>query len=280
MKPANQLIVLLFCAFTFFTSCKKTNDATASEEIEATFELSGDQAIADNLNEDDNSVLLGITAEKDLQGSSFSAPAQSSFIAGCGTVTVTPQNGFPKTVIVDYGTGCTSDGIFRSGKIKIVLSDSLRKSGSTAVMTFDNYFVNSFKREGTITWTNTSVSNVKSWQRKVENGKITSPDGKYWIHNGIKTFIQTEGLNTPHNPLDDVFLITGSSSVTNAAGKTRNATITEALQKKFVCANIDKGKIRIDGPNHFAVIDFGDGTCDRIATISIDGKPARIITLR
>ncbi|MEP6712414.1 MAG: hypothetical protein ABJA37_08365 [Ferruginibacter sp.] len=280
MKPTNQLIAVILCAFTLFTSCKKTNDTSASDEVEATFELSGDQAIADNLNEDDNSVLLGTTAEKDLQGSSFSTPAQTGFISGCATITVTPQNGFPKTIVVDYGTGCTSNGIFRSGKINIVLSDSLRKSGSTAVMTFDNYFVNSFKREGTITWTNTSVSSVKSWQRKVENGKITSPDGKYWIHNGLKNFIQTAGLNTPHDPLDDVFLITGTSTVTNANGKTRNSTITEALQKKFSCDNIDKGTIRIDAPNHYAVIDFGDGTCDRIATISINGRPARTIILR
>ena len=80
--------------------------------------------------------------------------------------------------------------------------------------------------------------------------------------------------------MDDVFSITGSHTVTNAAGKTRTATVLEALQKKTICDNIDKGKVRIDGPNHYAVIDFGDGTCDRIATISINGKPQRTILLR
>jgi hypothetical protein len=54
----------------------------------------------------------------------------------------------------------------------------------------------------------------------------------------------------------------------------------EALQKKTACANIDKGKLRVDGPNHYAIIDFGDGTCDNLATISIDGRPARTIILR
>ncbi len=40
------------------------------------------------------------------------------------------------------------------------------------------------------------------------------------------------------------------------------------------------GKIKIDGPNHSAIIDFGDGSCDKIATISIDGNSARTILLR
>ena len=44
------------------------------------------------------------------------------------------------------------------------------------------------------------------------------------------------------------------------------------LEKKVICENIDKGSIKITGPNHFALIDFGDGICDRDATISIDGS--------
>jgi hypothetical protein len=52
------------------------------------------------------------------------------------------------------------------------------------------------------------------------------------------------------------------------------------LQKKTICDNIDKGTYQIQGPNHVAVIDFGDGTCDNQASISIDGRPARQFTLR
>ena len=48
----------------------------------------------------------------------------------------------------------------------------------------------------------------------------------------------------------------------------------------MICDNIDRGKIKIQGPNHFAVLDFGDGTCDRIATITIDGNTPRTILLR
>jgi hypothetical protein len=52
------------------------------------------------------------------------------------------------------------------------------------------------------------------------------------------------------------------------------------LQKKTVCENIGSGKLKIEGNNHNAIINFGDGTCDKVATISIDGNTPITIQLR
>lgn len=282
MKPKNLLVAFaIISLFIGLYSCKKNKDQEASAEYETTYQLSNDQATAENLTEDANSILQEVAAEQNLMGDNFAGTTiTSNNFLDCAEVTVTPVSGFPKTIVIDFGIGCTSpNGITRKGKMTIVLSDSVRKHGSTAVMTFDHYFVNNYQKEGTITWTNTSTPGTKSWQRKVENGKITAPDGRYWLHSGIKDVVQTAGINTPYNLLDDVFSITGNHTVTNAAGKTRECTILEALQKKVVCANIDKGKQKIQGPDHYAIIDFGDGTCDRTATISIDGNPPRTILL-
>lgn len=250
------------------------------EEIETTFELSGDQAVADNLSEDANDMLLQVAVENNIAGNGFApgGPVTNDFIP-CATVTITPAVGFPKTIVIDFGTACTFNGNTRSGKINVTLSDSLRKSGSIAVMTFTNYYVNGYKKEGTITWTNTSTAATRSWTRLTENGKITAPDSRYWLHSGVRYVVQTAGVGTA-TILDDVFSITGNHTVTNPAGKTRDCTVLEALQKKTACSNIDKGKLKVQGPNHYAVINFGDGTCDNLATISIDGRPERTITLR
>ena len=259
-------------------SCKK-NDSSAIAEIESTFELSGDQAVADNLTQDANDVLNEAAMDKNLLGGH--GPTGTNGTLSCATVTVNPLIGFPKTIVIDFGTGCTStNGILRSGKINILLSDSIRSSGSTAVMTFTNYYVGGYKKEGTITWTNTSTPGTLSWQRKVENGKITAPNGNYWLHSGIRNVVQTAGVNTPNNLLDDVFSITGNHTVTNSAGVTRTITTLTPLQKKVICDNIDKGTLKVQGPNHYAVVDFGDGTCDNIATLSIDGRTPRTIILR
>jgi hypothetical protein len=283
MNTKKFLTLSTAAAVLLLSSCKK-NNSDRIDEYEATFELSGDQAIADNLTEDANDVFNEAAMDKNLMGArpvSPNTPNGTTGILSCATVTVTPATGFPKTMIIDFGTGCTSpNGITRKGKITVQLSDSVRKYNSTAVMTFQDYYVNGFKKEGTITWTNTSLPGTKSWQRKVENGKITSPAGNYWLHNGIKNVTQTAGVATPNILLDDVFSVTGNHTVTNAAGKTRTGNILEALQKKTICENIDKGKVKIEGPSHYAIINFGDGTCDKLATISIDGRPERTILLR
>jgi len=279
MKLKNYL--LAFAAMSVVTclySCKKDSSST-SDEVETTYELSGDQAISENLNSDAEYVLNEAAVENDFSGGRTTNITETMNVLNCPNVTV--SQGFPKTILIDFGAGCTSNnGVTRSGKLHITLSDSLRKSGSVAVMTFDNYHVSGFKKEGTITWTNTSQGGIKSWERVCVDGKVTAPGGKQWSHSGTQNVVQTAGSSTPFNLLDDVFSITGSHTVTNPAGKTRTCEITEALEKKVVCDNIDMGKLKIQGPNHYAVIDFGDGTCDRIATITVDGKTPRTILLR
>ncbi len=283
MKPAKLLFLLAFGIVTLYSCKKESSPGTDPENvIEQTFELTADQATADMMTEDDNDLLSEAAEESQLLGNFVPETLVSNNLLACATITVTPQNGFPKTIVIDFGpTNCVdSNGVSRRGKINIAISDTLRRPGSTAVMTFDNYYINDFKREGRHTWTNTSQPGIRSWQRKVENGRITAPGGRYWLHTSLRDVVQTHGVATPRNLRDDIFSTTGNSSVTNPANITRSAVILEALQKKYECPFIDKGRVKFQGPNHFSILDYGDGRCDRIATISIDGRTPRIITLR
>lgn len=281
-----KLKQILFAATAFaifgITSCKKSK--VDNTELENTFELAGNGAMADNLSQDAQEVLNEAAVDKGIAGNGFVAgAAETTGILSCAVVTVTPLVGFPKNITIDFGTaGCSSpNGILRRGKILVTLSDSLRRSGSVATMTFDNYIVGIHKKEGTITWTNTSTATQRSWRRVCANGKITNTTtSNYWLHSGTQDIVQTTGANTPNILLDDVFSITGNRTVTKANGVTRVGTVLTPLQKKTICDNIDKGTYQIQGPNHVAVIDFGDGTCDNQATVSIDGNPPRNITLR
>lgn len=281
----NTLSATFAIALLLFTvtSCKKesTSSSSTSPEQETTFELSTDQAIADNLTEDANEIFMEAAAKKNLLGSTFSNQATATTnILTLATITVSGTT-FPKNIVIDFGNGCTSpNGIVHKGKINVTLSDSVRKAGSTAVITFNNYYINNFKKEGTVTWTNTSTATTKGWQRKVTNGKISAPDGRYWLHSGVRDVVQIAGTLTPTTLLDDVFLITGNYTVTNAAGKTRNCYITEALQKQTTCDNIGTGKLKVEGGSHYATINFGEGACDKLATVSIDGSDPRTIQLR
>jgi hypothetical protein len=279
MKLKKIFALLSLPSLFFLVSCQK-QASEPDPELETTFKLSGDQAISESIDDDANVVFFEASVNAGLYRTNGTVETTNTL--SCATVTVTPQNTFPKTIVIDFGAGgCTSaDGIVRKGKINITLSDYVHNPGCTAVMTFDNYYAAGFKVEGTITWTNTSTPNAVSWTRQITNGKVIEPlGGYYWLHEGTKNVIQTAGANTPLNLLDDVYSVTGNHTVTNPAGKTRTVTILEALEKKTTCHNVTKGKMKIQGPNHFAILDFGDGTCDNIATITIDGNPPRTILL-
>jgi hypothetical protein len=270
MKLRKAFAILSLPSLFFLTACQK-EDNEPDPEFETTFKLTENQAVSESISDDATVVFFEASINSGFYRTNDIAKTTGTL--SCATVTVTPQNSFPKTIVIDFGNGCTSqDGIARKGKINLTLSDYVHNPGAVAVMTFDNYYAAGYKVEGTITWTNTSTPNGISWTRQISNGKVTEPiSGYYWTHSGTKTVTQTAGASTPMNLLDDVFSITGDHTVTNPAGKTRTVTILEALEKKTTCHNVTKGKMKIQGQTHYAILDYGDGTCDNVAIVTIDG---------
>lgn len=279
MKNKLTILAVVLSSSTLFLSCKKSDTVVNPTDTTEIIDASREFAVSENLTEDDNQIYLETINREDISGMRPEANGPGNL--SCATVTVTPASGFPKTVVINFGNGCTSpNGVTRSGIIRIVISDSLRLAGSTSTLTFDNYYVNSLKREGTITWTNQNTDSGRGWQRKVENGKITDTTGHYWTFESLKNISQVAGFSTPRVILDDAYSITGSASVTNDRQITRTSTITQALHKAVACENVDAGEIKIQHPLHYSVINFGNGECDRIATISIDGGEPHTILLR
>lgn len=271
MKLKKIFALLALPSLFFLTGCQKEEDEP-DPEFETTFILTENQAVSESISDDATVVFFEASINSGFYR--VNGTAQTTGTLSCATVTVNPQNStFPKTIVIDFGNGCVSqDGISRKGKINITLSDYVHNPGAVAVMTFDNYYTAGYKVEGTITWTNTSTPNGVSWTREITGGKLTEPlGGYYWTHEGTKNVTQTAGANTPLNLLDDVYSVTGNHTVTNPAGKTRTVTILEDLEKKTTCHNVTKGKMKIQAQTHFAILDYGDGTCDNVATITIDG---------
>jgi hypothetical protein len=168
----------------------------------------------------------------------------------------------------------------RKGIITIVVSDTFRKAGSTAVMSFNNYYVNGYKKEGTITWLNTSTPGTRSWTRTYVNGVITAADGRVWNHNSVRNISMVAGLSTPRDWSDDAYSITGTAQTVNPNGVSRQSTIQTPLHKAVSCDYIDQGSILYQGNNHTLLLDFGNGTCDDQATVTINNGTIRTITLR
>lgn len=192
-------------------------------------------------------------------------------VQGCTSVTVTPvePNTFPKTMTIDFGAGCTNGNITRKGKIIVVLSGKLRTNGTTATVSFENYYVNEHKVEGTMTITNNTANNVLKFTRQISNGKLTYPGGAiFYTYNGTHTVTLSAGSGTP-TYADDSWSVTGSGTTTSSANETLTVSIKTPLVKNVACGSVVSGIEEFTYNSVSGSINFGDGTCDRKAVLTI-----------
>jgi hypothetical protein len=199
----------------------------------------------------------------------------TSNTAPCFTITVVPNipHVFPKTVTIDFGNGCLGrDGKYRKGKIVSIYTNPMSVPGAKVSTTFVGYQVDSFAIEGTHITENTSTSNMQGWKVVVIDGKVTNVNTNRWIKwNSTKNVLQIAGNGTPHFPMDDIYKITGNARSVNSGGHTWAALVTDPLIKKFSCRWIVQGTVKIVRDGREAILDYGDGRCDNLAVIIING---------
>ncbi len=202
-------------------------------------------------------------------------------ILGCATVIV-DNNSSPKKITVDFGTGgCLGkDGRTRKGVLEITYNGAYRDSGTVITFTPKNYFVDGYKIEGLRT-----VKNLGSLQFNVvvSNGLITRPDGKTFTYNCNKTRTWINGSSTPKTFSDDKYGIKGTANGTNVENKTYTAIIQEQLILDLTCGaaqrrHFTKGILDFSPEGKATrTINYGDGTCDNKATVTIEGFTFEIL---
>jgi hypothetical protein len=284
------LAATLVAGLLFFAACKKDN-ANSNEDATELSLAAQDDAEADAVFDDVFTNVMGTDDDAGIgtgigvfgfSGSTSSNPTgremSTDSITPCFTVTrvpVTPSV-FPKTITLDFGTGCMGlDGHTRRGKIITVYTGRMIVPGSQATTTFVNYYIDSLHVEGSHVVKNNSTGSVRVFTRTVTNGKITKPSGNYIQWNATHTIAQTAGLGTPLYPLDDEFDITGNANgenYHNGHSISWSHNITNPLHKKFTCRWFGSGTIVFTVNSHTATLDYGGGNCDNQATLLIGGQ--------
>lgn len=290
------LLAFGFIGAMAFTSCQKENSLTnASEndpvEVAATQEATIQEAEAEAQFDDVFNITASMNTDQVGEDLGLVANVSGLFELGstsntstnrCFTITVVPNipHVFPKTVTIDFGNGCLGrDGKYRKGKIVSIYTNPMALPGAKVSTTFVGYHVDSFRVEGTHITENTSTTNMQGWKIKVIDGKITNTNNNRWrAWSSVKNVLQIAGNGTPHFPLDDIYKITGASNGSNSGGHTWSSNIIEPLIKKFTCRWIVQGTVRLLRDGRPALLDYGDGRCDNLAIIYINGIP-HVITL-
>lgn len=299
-----RFITVAFAITLLITGCKKEqSDVLSPQEEEAAAAFSTEAEIETEIAFNDVfDNVMGVNSElgtggvgifgrtRPTTGGGSGDNARMDSLPPCVTVSITPlQPGvFPKTVTIDFGSGCFSHGHLRSGKIQIVYTGRLLVPGNSATTTFINYKIDSISIQGTHkitnTTNNTTGANQKQFKIEVIDAKLTWVNGNFVEWNGVRTKTQVEG-NGSAIPADDIFSIRG-----NAHGKVKRSNlivlwdseITEPLMKKFICPWISKGKIKTarrglpQNTPWVAILDYGAGSCDNQATLTINGNTRQI----
>jgi hypothetical protein len=259
-------------------SCQK--DTSAIEQ--AGINIADDDAVTDAVFEDiysttDNAEIILDQMEKGGASKSMEVLADS-----CPTITITPSEAgiWPKTVTIDFGEGCA--GLYdnsRSGKIIMVVTGPRLETGTTRTVTFENYYFNGIRVEGTKMIENTGYNENQNlvFSVTLTGGKLTLPDGKFIERSFVHQREWIAGLLT-RNIWDDECLVTGTAGGTSLEGVGYTNTITTALHWKRVCFFIVSGVVKIEREGKQDVeINYGSGDCDAKAVVTRGGESREIL---
>ncbi|WP_396188818.1 hypothetical protein [Flavobacterium sp.] len=273
----NLKLYFPFLVSVLLLSCNKEDNTTTKTETDK--DLVTANAVADFSSEMDFNYGLDLSQNY----SSYSnRTSETHALASCATVSVnnTTPGQFPKIFTVSFGSGCTLNGITRSGTLTITLSNYLLSTGSVMTIARDNYYINGTKIEGTVTYTNqTTNPSIPQWTRSISNGQITFANGAVFTHSGTRTVRQIEGVSTLILA-DNVYeILAGTHTVNRPNGSSLTATVLTPLIKKFNCNYISQGTLNLQGTYLNGTLDYGNNTCDNQATYTHANGQVFAITL-
>ena len=260
-------IVALIIGFAL-SACDKdeTEKVTVAESISTTAD---DEIAADYYAE--------ATADTDeAETASVGKKGTGLNFQSCATLSIT----FTATgmnLVIDFGTeGCTGPrGHVRKGKIIVSTTGQIRTNGFKKTITFENFYIDDALIEGTRTVTTSLINNVLTQTIVVEDGSITLLGGNIITYQENKTRTLVEGYGTV-SIADDVWEVSGSTTGVNYKQVPYTVQITKPIRHTTTCRFPVSGTKTLTVGDKVVSIDFGSGTCDKIATLTINGQTKEI----
>ena len=281
-KKWNLILVMFLTGLFVLSSCEKDKTEKISE---ADLKLAEEDALTETLFGDlmesvDNALFL-------VEGQLSTGGLKSMLVSNdCPTITVDKPDttNWPKVITIDWGEGCEGFyGHTRSGMVKVTLTGWMHKPESMKMVELFDYYINGIKVEGTRTTSNDGRNNNDNltFTSVLEGGKIIVPlDDGSTIEltrefTRYKEWVEGEGTR---NHFDNVFYVLGSASGINFRQEAYTRTITYRLEWAASCKFIKSGTVVIVVGDKLPItLDYGDGTCDNKATITINGETREIL---
>jgi len=274
MKNILSKITIVFCATItmIFMSCQVDNQETETPTLST--ENTTKAALADNIAEG----TLNIMENGYEENAGEPNPLRTaSFFPSCTTITIT-TNGNGGTIVLDFGDSCElNNGAIVSGKINLEFG-AIVGGTRTINYSFENYIYNGNGVSGggeIFREIANSAGNPQSTVNELiyvsfPNTDITA------TREGLRIVEWTEGVGSG-TWTDNVYEVTGNWDTTFTNGFNRSGVVTQVLVRKMSCMYLVSGKLLVEQGDLSGEIDWGNGTCDNLATFTYDGTVYPII---
>jgi hypothetical protein len=275
MKTKN-LFIASFMAIASLASCT-SNDTPANSTTATSDQVVIDSKIDASIDDVSNIVEDQFSIKQNM--TSKSTETMKSILPACAKVTWTLVDG-NFTGTIDFGTeGCPlENGNVLKGKITITFSSNFTTAEQTITYSFDGFYHNGKKLQGTKTITRSLKSTdllaaVHPVFTCIVDMTVTFEDDTVYTRTGNRVREMVEGYDTKGNWEDNVFLVTGSGTTTFPNGDKCSSTIKTPLRFVMAC----KRPFPVSGTvlkvrnNIETLVDFGTGDCDNLATATTAG---------
>lgn len=271
--------ILLSVLFVIMSCARK--DSSPSQVEDLVNQAEKDAVFETVLNKADDQINREITR---LESLNYTLTRGKSDVAECAAVVTveTPATSkFPKTITLDYGTGCTDpEGNFRAGKIVVHITGPYWVKGTERHAVLIDYRYNDLKISGERLVINKGLNENGYVVFELKNTElIGNSNGELLVERKIeRTRICNRGENHFYYDDNEVW-ITGSSLI-KKNGKEVIQEITTPLYRKVLCQHFQSGVITTFIKNEkVSDLNFGNGECDDKATWS-NGTITKEITLK
>ena len=193
----------------------------------------------------------------------------------CVDITDSGEDVYPRTITIDFGDDCfTPNGLQRTGTIEVVLTGDVRnEEGTVRTVTFEDLTIGEVMTvNGTRILTNTGQNEEGQWTFAQETSTtIDRP-----VLDIVRTYAGTRTWLAGHDTEecgDDIWQRDGAGEKTISNGMNDGVvTVTyDAVVYDRPCGYPVSGTVTLVRNQLERIMDFGDGTCDALAELTING---------
>ena len=280
-------ITLLVFSFGLITSCSDEEVSGFSENLSTTtiletinsitFEEDIEEMVSESMTLTSNAQSAR-SADSQTDSTTLRGPKRfrKDKYGDCATIIEDEEN-FTKTIT--FTEDCEGKrGQTRTGTMIVTYSESRGEVGSFREVTYDNFYLNGVKIEGT---KRTEIISMD------ENGsktmRSTHTDGKMIYEDGTFKTISSDMTRYTHMENDEKIYSTlsGIKSGVSTEGVNFTMEITSPIKFVYDCPQEGqrrRGKVPVEGikvttdGEQVITTDFGDGTCDTLVEVTKDGE--------